>query len=232
LEECEEIELLAVSHEVCLRVANLTPRMRNLLALLWDEWKELERQIVEMNMEVEQIASSDAACQRLQRIPGIGPLIATAIVAAIGNGAAFRKGREFAAWMGLVPRQYSTGGKAKLFGISKRGNRYLRKILIHGARAAVLVVTKHRISAFAGTDLEMILRTRKIDTLILFGLATSGVVLSTLLHASDNDHRLIIVKDCCADLDAAGHSYLIERFFPRLATVTTSDQLLNTLGLR
>jgi transposase len=68
--------------------------MRNLLALLWGEWKELEQQIVEMNMEVEQIASSDAACQRLQRIPGIGPLIATAIVAAIGNGAAFRKGRS------------------------------------------------------------------------------------------------------------------------------------------
>ena len=95
---------------------------------LWGEWKELKQQIVEMNMEVEQIASSDAACQRLQRIPGIGPLIATAIVAAIGNGAAFRKGREFAAWMGLVPRQHSTGGKAKLFGISNRGNRYLRKM--------------------------------------------------------------------------------------------------------
>jgi nicotinamidase-related amidase len=95
-----------------------------------------------------------------------------------------------------------------------------------------LVVTKHRISAFAGTDLEMILRAREIDTLILFGIATSGVVLSTFLHASDNDYRLIIVKDCCADLDAEGHSYLIERFFPRLATVTTSDKLINALGPR
>ena len=64
--------------------------------------------------------------------------MATAIVAAIGNGAAFRKGRDFAAWLGVVPRQYSTGGKARLLGISKRGNVYLRKILIHGARAAVL----------------------------------------------------------------------------------------------
>ena len=118
--------------------ANLTPRMRNLVGLLWSEWKELEQQIVAMNAEVEQIASSDAACQRLRKIPGIGPLIATAIVAAIGNGAAFRKGREFASWLGLVPRQYSTGGKARLLGISKRGNPYLRKILIHGARAAVL----------------------------------------------------------------------------------------------
>jgi transposase len=101
---------------------NLTPRMRSLLALLWSEWKELELQIVEMNDEVELIASSDAACMRLRQIPGIGPLVATAIVAAIGNGAAFRKGREFAAWMGLVPKQYSTGGKAKLAGISKRGS--------------------------------------------------------------------------------------------------------------
>ena len=64
--------------------------------------------------------------------------MATAIVAAIGNGAAFRKGRDFAAWLGVVPRQYSTGGKARLLGISKRGNVYLRKVLIHGARAAVL----------------------------------------------------------------------------------------------
>ena len=123
---------------------NLTPRMRDLLALLWGEWKELEQQVEGLNREVEQIACTDAACQRLRQIPGIGPLIATAIVAAIGNGAAFRKGREFAAWMGLVPRQYSTGGKAKLFGISKRGNRYLRKILIHGARAAVIRLKRER----------------------------------------------------------------------------------------
>ena len=102
--------------------ANLTPRMRNLVSLLWNEWKDLEQQIVAMNAEVEQIASSDPACQRLRKIPGIGPLAATAIVAAIGNGAAFHKGREFASWLGLVPRQQSTGGKARLFGISKRGN--------------------------------------------------------------------------------------------------------------
>jgi transposase len=92
---------------------DLTPRMRNLLALLWSEWKDLELQIVAMNDDVEQIASSDPACTRLRQIPGIGPLVATAIVAAIGNGAAFHKGREFAAWLGLVPKQYSTGGKAK-----------------------------------------------------------------------------------------------------------------------
>ena len=70
----------------------------------------------------------------------MGPLVATATVAAIGNGAAFHKGREFAAWLGLVPRQHSTGGKAKLLGISKRGNTYLRRMFIHGARAVLLRV--------------------------------------------------------------------------------------------
>jgi len=84
---------------------DLTPRMRNLLALLWNKWKDLEQLVVDLNHEVELIASSDAACLRLRQIPGIGPLVATAIVASIGNGAAFHKGREFAAWMGLVPKQ-------------------------------------------------------------------------------------------------------------------------------
>ena len=125
---------------------NLTPRMRNLVAMLWSEWKDLELQIVEMNDEVERIASSDDACRRLRQIPGIGPLVATAIVASIGNGAAFRKGREFAAWLGLLPNQHSTGGKVRLYGISKRGNSYLRKILIHGARAVVLRSKRDRIA--------------------------------------------------------------------------------------
>ena len=83
------------------------------------------------------IASADASCQRLRQIPGVGPLASTATVAAIGNGAAFRKGRDFAAWLGLVPKQRSTGGKARLLGISKRGNEYLRRMFIHGARAVL-----------------------------------------------------------------------------------------------
>jgi transposase len=125
---------------------NLTPRMRNLIAMMWSEWKDLELQLAAMNAEIEQIASSDAACQRLRQIPGIGPLVSTAIVASIGNGSAFKKGREFAAWMGLIPRQHSTGGKARLYGITKRGNRYLRMILIHGARAVVLRSKRDRIA--------------------------------------------------------------------------------------
>jgi len=96
------------------------------------------QQIEELTDELERISAADAGCTRIRKIPGIGPVVATAIVAAIGNGADFRKGRDFSAWLGLVPGQYSTGGKAKLLSISKRGNVYLRKILIHGARAAVL----------------------------------------------------------------------------------------------
>ncbi len=122
----------------------LTPIMRNMIGILWDEWKTVEEQIDELTDRLEQIAESDAGCCRIRQIPGIGPIVATAIVAAIGNGAAFRKGRDFAAWLDLVPRQYSTGGKAKLLGISKRGNIYLRKILIHGARAAAMRIKRDR----------------------------------------------------------------------------------------
>jgi transposase len=131
---------------------DLTPRMRNLLELLWDEWKMVEQQIEVLSQELKRIADTDAGCSRIQQIPGIGPIVATAIVAAIGNGAAFRKGREFAAWLGLVPRQYSTGGKARLLGISKRGSPYLRKILVHGARAAVLRIKRDQAPIGAWMD--------------------------------------------------------------------------------
>jgi transposase len=119
---------------------NLTPRLRWLLDWLWQEWKQTEIDIKTVTDELERISKEDARCQRLLQIPGFGPLVSTATVAAIGNGAAFRRGRDFAAWVGVVPRQYSTGGKQKLFGISKRGNIYLRRMLIHGARAVLLRV--------------------------------------------------------------------------------------------
>jgi transposase len=119
---------------------NLTPRMRVLLERLWQEWKSLNEEVEGVSDEIDTIGAEDAACQRLRQIPGVGPLVSTATVAAIGNGAAFRKGREFAAWLGLIPRQYSTGGKPRLLGISKRGSIYLRRMFIHGARAMLLRV--------------------------------------------------------------------------------------------
>ena len=167
---------------------DITPRMRNLLALLWNEWTDLESQLEEMNDEVERIASSDAACMRLRQIPGIGPLVATAIVAAIGNGAAFHKGREFAAWLGIVPRQYSTGGKARLYGISKRGNNYLRKILIHGARAVVLRSKRERIAMGAWmTALEA----RAPRNVLIVATANKLARIAWAVLSSGQDYRAV-----------------------------------------
>jgi nicotinamidase-related amidase len=100
---------------------------------------------------------------------------------------------------------------------------------IHPALAPTedeIVVTKHRVSAFTGTDLAMILRANNIETLVLFGIATSGVVLSTLLDASDADFRLVVVKDCCADLDADLHNILLTKLFPSRATVLSAADFI------
>jgi nicotinamidase-related amidase len=90
-------------------------------------------------------------------------------------------------------------------------------------------VIKHRVSAFAGTDLDMILRAEDIDTLILLGIATSGVVLSTVRHAADADYRLVVIKDCCADLDAEVHACLVNKVFTRQATVMSASEFLEGL---
>ncbi len=119
-------------------------RIRALLATMWEEWKQLDGQVEALTTQIEAIGSEDPVCQRLREIPGVGPLIASAVVASIGNGAAFHKGREFAAWLEPIPKQYSTGGKTKLLGISKRVNRYLRTMFIHGARSLVLRVNRER----------------------------------------------------------------------------------------
>jgi nicotinamidase-related amidase len=92
-----------------------------------------------------------------------------------------------------------------------------------------IIVTKHRVGAFIGTDLDMILRASDIETLILFGISTSGVVLSTLRHAADADYRLIVIKDCCADQDAEVHACLMDEVFTRQATVVSASELLGAL---
>jgi transposase len=115
----------------------LSPRMRMLLLELREEWNRLEEQIDASNQELAHFAKKEDGCRRLLTIPGVGPLTATALIAAIGNGTAFRKSRDLAAWLGLVPRQHSTGGKARLLGISKRGDPYLRRLFVHGGRAVL-----------------------------------------------------------------------------------------------
>jgi len=122
--------------------ASLSPRTWLLIEDQRAEWRELDRRIDAFDEEFASEARADEAARLLLTIPGIGPLNATALVAAIGKAETFGRGRDLAAWLGLVPRQMTTGGKPKLLGISKRGNGYLRKMLIHGARAALPTLSK------------------------------------------------------------------------------------------
>jgi len=125
---------------------NLSGALRMLLAQLKLELEQMTLRIDEADTMLNQTVQENEDCQRLVAIPGVGPVTATALIAAIGNGAVFRKGREFAAWMGVVPREHSTGGKQKLLGISKRGNAYLRRLFIQSARA----VLQHRTKQSSG----------------------------------------------------------------------------------
>ena len=123
---------------------DLTPAMRRMLAELFEDVGRLDARITQVTREIEGLAAGDDRARRLMTIPGIGPIVATALLAAIGDGRQFRRARDLAAWLGLVPREHSTGGKTTLFGISKRGNRYVRRLLIHGARSCVLHLDRTR----------------------------------------------------------------------------------------
>jgi transposase len=115
----------------------LTPLSQELFWKLLEEFAALEQQIAFYQEKLESLAKTHPECQRLMSIPGIGPITATALIAAVGDVGVFKNGRQFAAWLGLVPKQHSTGGQTRLLGISKRGDSYLRKLLIHGARATL-----------------------------------------------------------------------------------------------
>ena len=115
----------------------LSPRICDLVADMQERWQRLDQRIANFDDEFTQQARTDEHARRLLTIPGIGALNATALVAAVGNARTFARGRDLAAWLGLVPRQATTGGKPHLLGITKRGSKYLRKMLIQGARAAM-----------------------------------------------------------------------------------------------
>jgi transposase len=117
----------------------LPPRARALLASEVDHLRELEERIEQFDRELWERARTDEVCRRLAGVPGVGPVIATAMVATLGDAKLFRNGRSLAAWIGLTPRQHSSGGKELTLGISRRGDGYLRRQLMHGARALVRV---------------------------------------------------------------------------------------------
>jgi transposase len=165
---------------------DLSGPLRVLLAQLQWEMKRLADQIEEVDSVVVRTSVQNEACQRLEAIPGIGPLTATAIVSAIGNGAEFKKGRGFAAWLGLVPSQYSTGGKQKLLGISKRGNCYLRKLLVHGARA--VLQTKDKQSSGLSTWLTQ-LTSRAHSNVVAVALANKMARMAWAVLAKGEAYR-------------------------------------------
>ena len=111
----------------------LSPRMIRIIEELAGDWRRLDERIDGLSNEIEALAHQDAACKRLMTVPGIGPIISSAMVAAIGNGGAFSKGRDFGAWLGMVPKQTSTGDRTILGPISRRGNRYLRVLFVQAA---------------------------------------------------------------------------------------------------
>ena len=115
----------------------LTARFRRLLADLRADLTALDHRVAQLDEEIQAIAQSDPVAKRLQQLRGVGPMIATALVATMGNGQQFKNGRQMSAALGLTPRQHSSGGKERLLGISKRGDAYLRSLLIHGARAVI-----------------------------------------------------------------------------------------------
>ena len=117
----------------------LTAMAREIIAELFDFMGQLDERISAFDRRIDAVFKSNADCRRLARICGVGPKTATAVVAAVGDGAAFKNGRHMAAWMGLVPRQRSSGDKRVLMGISKRGDKHLRCLLVHGARSVVRV---------------------------------------------------------------------------------------------
>ena len=120
------------------RIDVLSPRMIRIIEDLIGEWRRLDERIDHVTTEIEVLAQSNEGCRQLMTVPGIGPIIASAMVAAIGNGTAFATGRDFAAWLGLVPKQMSTGDRTILGRITKRGNRYLRTLFMQGARVILL----------------------------------------------------------------------------------------------
>src|SRR3954470_12553069 len=111
----------------------LSPRMVRIIEDLAGDWRRLDERVESLSDEIEAIARQDAGCERLMSVPGIGPIISSAMVAAIGGGDVFTKGRDFAAWLGLVPKQISTGDRTILGKISRRGNRYLRVLFVQAA---------------------------------------------------------------------------------------------------
>jgi transposase len=161
---------------------------RRVLEVLASQLEQIETSVAELEKQLMAWHKTNPVSQRLASIPGIGPIIASAIASSVADPRAFRSGREFAAWLGLVPRQNSTGGKTRLGGITKRGNRYLRRLLINGASANLL-----RSKATKADPWVIGLRRRRPPLVVAVALAnkTARIAWAVMLRQEDYQRRVM-----------------------------------------
>lgn len=169
----------------------VSARAVQLLKDLRQECAELDQRIRAYDDELADLTRSDEQARRLASIPGVGVINATALLAAVGDGSAFAKGRDLAAWLGLTPRQHSTGGKTKMLGISKRGNRYLRKQLIHGARAVLphLAAKPTRMGAWLR---QLLARSHPNIVVVALAAKLARIVWAVLRHGTRFDQNVLV----------------------------------------
>jgi transposase len=162
----------------------LSGMSRDLFTRLFDHFRELDRQVKEVEDQIKVWHRENSDSQRLEGVPGIGPLTATALIAAIGNASAFKNARQLAAWLGLVPHQDSSGGKERLLGISKRGDVYLRTLLIHGARS-VLLRLKSRTDQAEGWLAQLVKRRNPNVAAVALANKNARTVWALLVHGQE-----------------------------------------------
>ena len=164
----------------------LSPRLLSVLHQLRQYWQAIDAEIVAVTRELSDWANASDLCRRIVTIPGIGPIIATATVAAVSNGRMFTRGRDMAAWLGIVPRQTSTGGKPTLGRISKRGNTYLRQLFIQGAQSSFLYLKREE--SALGTWLRQV-EVRRHRQVAVVALANKMVRICWKVLTSEEDYR-------------------------------------------
>ncbi|HBT7541059.1 TPA: IS110 family transposase, partial [Klebsiella pneumoniae] len=165
---------------------NLPGTFRQLIERLGEHLKELAKQVNELEEQIWCWHKENSASQKLAKMPGIGPLTASALVASIGDAKQFENGRQLAAWLGLVPKQHSSGGKQTLLGISKRGDIYLRTLLIHGARSVLRVA--ERKTEYAGSWLAGVMERRNHNvTVVALANKNARIIWALLAHEREYD---------------------------------------------
>ena len=178
----------------------LPGRVRVLLQRLLDHLKELDRQVGEVEVQIKAWHRESAPSRKLESIAGIGPITASAVVASVGDASVFKRGRQMAAWMGLVPRQHSSGGKEVLLGISKRGDTYLRTLFIHGARAVVRAVQVRIARNEPARDRtekwvrELLVRRK--PNVVAVALANKNVRVAWALLTGDREFQPQLLSEC------------------------------------